>query len=745
MLKLYKLMQKKTRKNIILSVNPDEACILSESDIIKKIAHEELIAALNVNNLLNHIHPDARYLDKVYEFIDQKHRRFIRPYANFECPKLRYAEIRSINVPKIPLSIEAIRKYKIDGVNVGLAALSTAASFSKCTSDAAQDYGHYLEDAWLLAHKSLRLGLLLKAFSFDRAYIFNGRHAISRPIAEVLKLSGTEVCYYELDNSRTRYSVDSRGFHDIKEISRRIKLYQNGTVVSAERYFYSLQRGQINSEYLKIHKIFDKDIKLSLNSHIRRVIFFTSSPDEFFSIKDESCISDRFKNQNSLAMYLAEKQDLYGFKLIVRLHPYLSYKHSSWAKEWDFKGLTDRGVSIIYPSDTLLSYRLLEEAWCCVTVGSSIGPEAIRNAVPCIDVGETVANALGITVDGNDELVLNKFLQNPWMNIDAKKLNIKYGAYLENPPYIEIVDSKGKRMLEEDIIRKVSPSRRFARYTKRLIIKNTLFNKLYTYIFYIFIRRKCAKIISEIDRFMPLNGELREGYLFFPSESHEIRFESFRDLIPNKSIELKKTHAIEINKIFDFIEPIFKSYLGKDCIIDSVCVTKITNVEYESVSANWHTDNVGHNLKVYFCIEGDGSIVTKYRPKTNLIDYVPSIIEDLRMIGVKRRTRLNDEVDLAHRSGSLAIFDTNGEHRGGYTKSQSSRVVLEIEIANRSKAQKLKDIAPIGIRSGQNTSYLHDEFLNCFKYGYLLDKSRLRRTGKNLYIYGAAPTHYVID
>jgi hypothetical protein len=300
-------------------------------------------------------------------------------------------------------------------------------------------------------------------------------------------------------------------------------------------------------------------------------------------------------------------------------------------------------------------------------------------------------------------------------------------------------------MNTEEIIEHVSPSRRVIKKIKIAFKSNKVFNIFYTYIYYIFIRRKCQKIIENIDNKIPLGGLLKFGYLYFQPNNNIFDIDNFQNMLPHKSIELTVNNVEGFNKIFDFILPICVEYLGDEIIIDSMCITKITQNDISNISANWHTDNVGHNLKIYLCIDGDGSIVTKYLPGTNLKKYKANRLEDLRMIGFINRRKNKYEVDIKHETGSVAIFDTNGLHRGAYTNVEKSRTVFEIEIANKSKAELLENIAPIGIRSGQNSFYITDKFLEKFKYNKYLDSKRLRRISQDLYIYGGSPTHYVIS
>lgn len=727
-------------KILIASVNPDPACIIAEYNIIKNISLGNAVYSVNVNKILNHIHPDANIKDFILEIIERKFKKFISNHTY----EIKVKDIfTDKHIPDIPDKISEVRSYKINNVNIGLSALSTAASFSKCTSTETEHYGKYMTEAWSIAHKSYELGIHLLNYDFDEVYIFNGRHAISRPIAEVFKyLGGVKVKYYEFDYTREKFTLSEAGFHDIDYLAKII----NQTSVlkkDTKNYFNEIKNGGINSEYKKIQKSFIREAKITHDNNIRWVTFFTSSADEFFANKDSDVINNLFKNQYEIALYLSSIQLKCNFRLILRMHPYLQFKHQSWRNEWIFDKLIKNNVYIFYPNDALSSYKLVKISSCVVTVGSSIGLESIEMGVPCIEIGHTIGINMNITVNGNSLSQIEDFIKNPWMDIKSRESIEKYNSYQVNPPFNSIYSRNGVVMKTREIEKTVSPIMNQLKFIKKIFTDN----KIYSLALNHKLRTKCHKIISEVDCQLPLNGAIsKTGYIFkSPGEFCE-SFISFKDFIPNSSIKICEHHLDDFNKLFDYIMPPAIDYLGDDIIIDSISVTKINSSSYESVSANWHTDNVGNNLKAFFCIEGDGSIVTKYIPGSNRNKYKVNIIEDLRLIGIKNRKVNDGEIEIKHESGSLAIFDTNGLHRGGYTRNEkSTRTVLEIEIANKIKARKLAGYAPIGIRSGNNTCYIDEIFYERFKYKKYFDIGRVRYHTRNQIIYGATPSNYGLN
>jgi hypothetical protein len=729
------------KKKLIVSVNPDSACILAEFNIIKNISGVDKVYSINLNKILNHIHPDENKRDYILEALEFKFKRFISKYTHEI--KIKKYDVFDAVIPSLPAEISQIRLYKINEVNIGLSALSTAASFSKCTSSKTVDYGNYIKDAWNIAHRSYYLGIYLMKFKFDEIYIFNGRHAISRPIAEVFKyICKIKVNYYEFNYSREKFTLSDRGFHDLDYM---VEMINKNTIAKKnnKNYFEEIKEGRINSDYKKIQDSFSKYTKIKHDSSIRWITFFTSSADEFFANKDSDVINSYFNNQFEIALYLSSIQKKYNFRLIIRMHPNLQYKHPSWENEWEFNKLTDNNASLFYPNDALSSYKLLKISSCIVTVGSSIGLESIERGIPCLEIGQTIGIKMNITVCGNNLNHIEEFIENPWMNIKSKEAIDKYNSYQVDPPFDIIFNKKGVEMSVKEIENTVSPIRSKIKEVKKIIIDSKISSIILNHM----MRVKCKKIISKIDSEMPLKGSISEnGYIFIGPEGLSENFASFSEFQPNVSISIHEHHLNDFIKLFDLIIPEAVAYLGDGIIIDSITVTKIDSNSYDSVSANWHTDNVGHNLKVYVCIEGDGSIVTKYIPKSNKSKYKVNFIEDLRMIGLKNRKTNSGEIEIKHEKGSLAIFDTNGLHRGGYTRNQKNkRIVLEIEISDKIKSRELTGYAPIGLRSGNNTFFMDKNFYNHFKYKKYFDIDRIKNHNKNILIYGATPTNYELN
>ncbi len=275
---------------------------------------------------------------------------------------------------------------------------------------------------------------------------------------------------------------------------------------------------------------------------------------------------------------------------------------------------------------------------------------------------------------------------------------------------------------------------------KRIIkslLKLKYVNLIYTYFYHVIQRRRHLKIINKYDDQCPLRGKIREkGYNAYDLQKENIRtFQYFRK---GEIIYLQRKHAKSLNEILDIFVDDIEEYLGFDVRIDVICVTEINEQIKENVSQNWHTDNVGNRLKLFICIEGDGSYPTFYVPKSNLVKYSPSLIEDLRMIGRKNIKKIANEDKLTHRTGSATIFDTNGLHRGGYEEQGklNTRRIVEIEFSNKYKSNLLMGSAAIGPRHYDGKLEFDQEFISEFRHDKYLDERLIKKIDAIKFKYG---------
>lgn len=471
------------KKAIILHCNPDEHCIAAEVQLIKKYRSKYTIDSINLNKLTKHLHPDAGPRDYIYEKIDNKYNRFIKANINGEdmTEKIRYESIKI----DLPYKIKEVRKIKINEASIGLAALSTAASYSKCVSENSEDYGEYLADALNVALASCSIGLSLIKLNYEVAIIFNGRFAISRPIAEILRsANSTDILYYEFDDKRMQLMESWNSTFVPEEFSKRIAKITHIDHKLANDFFLKKQQKKWNEiEYkIRLKQVIGKFPEDLLDK--KYVVFFTSSPDEYFAITDKVNLTEEFTTQYDIALQLAEKCIQKEYICVIRMHPNLRFKHKSWEKQWDFKKLKELKCNIIWPESEMDTYAILKNAHIVFTAGSTIGIEAAYLNKYIANVGKSLATHMRCAVEINTKNDLDYFINKPYFNDDAFKSALACGHYFsnQNDLRLEIKYINGIATINSKIISRSKFLLSRFKYIKsiikkyRLLVKNKNFN-----------------------------------------------------------------------------------------------------------------------------------------------------------------------------------------------------------------------------------------------------------------------------
>lgn len=455
------------KKALLIHCNPDERCVVAETQLIKKYSKNYIIDSVNLNEITSHIHPDAGIRDYIYELIDAKYKRFILKSIN-GIDITKKIKIKKFKDLQLPLTINEIRNFKKNNVSIGLAALSTAASYSKCNSVFCSDYGRYLIESFKIANQSYHAGRILLKENYKFIIIFNGRFAISRPISEVLRLqSGADILYYEFDDPRMQIMESLNSTFTFEVFGRNI-LHSKINFENSHQFFSR----KINKKWNEIE---NKIRKNQINGNLPEIliekkfaVFFTSSPDEYFAVYDNEKLSDDFINQYAFAYQLALECKKNNMLFVIRLHPNLRFKHESWKREWNFKELTNLNVLIIYPDSEFDSYEILINSSVVFTAGSTIAVESAYAKKPTANVGKSVATYIGCAVEIRTLCELRNFIKNPFIEKNAYDSALLFGSYFvnQNDQKLDLNISNGVVYLYEKVM---SPSKFIVNKLKKII------------------------------------------------------------------------------------------------------------------------------------------------------------------------------------------------------------------------------------------------------------------------------------
>ena len=179
---------------------------------------------------------------------------------------------------------------------------------------------------------------------------------------------------------------------------------------------------------------------------------------------------------------------------------------------------------------------------------------------------------------------------------------------------------------------------------------------------YIYLNLK----LSQFEKKVPFKGEIgiNKGWFQAKLSEHSISTltKTYGLYKSKNNIEITLDNIQAFKEVFKSVGKQIKEYLGINVKVDGMFFFK-TDAKYKSISSNWHTDNVGSRIKVFVCIEGDGSqptLILSPLKNINSLSYLLKVyfIEVYRWIGFNFRNKLNNPISLRHQKGSIFALYT---------------------------------------------------------------------------------------
>lgn len=403
------------------------------------IAVERALAAAQIGSIVDVIDLHElcehsalfRRIDRWAEAANRKFQRFIVPAVTGRdiTAEVRN-DLRPFDLPPLPDTPEALRAYTYHGAPVGLAVLSSVTSLTTVqNADSLAEFGASLYPAWRTAHLSAQVGRAIESRGYEAAYIFNGRHCISRPFCEIVERTAP-VYRYEQGGSGNRYIISRHGVHDPHSVAKLV-----------EEHKFDFQEG--NKFWLgRLSKLPGSGVELFTATQVKGLIpggiepdqtisFFTTSSDELVGIRDTVAFGE-FDSQYAVAQTIAEECAACGANFVLRLHPHLQYKHPSWIREWNFDRLEELGATIVMPQDPVDTYALIAASRCVLTCGSTVGFEASYMGVPAAEVGDFVGGVLGAVGIVRDRQQIRNFISDPQRPAHSRDQTLRFGSYCKS-------------------------------------------------------------------------------------------------------------------------------------------------------------------------------------------------------------------------------------------------------------------------------------------------------------------------
>lgn len=329
--------------------------------------------------------------------------------------------------------IEALKTFSYKGYGLGLGVASSLISKYRNPSinltELSGEVRSALEASAIVYERALAL---IKLHKPDVVLTFNGRFACSYPIIKAAESQGVKVKLHERGSDYDKYEVFDSSVHSLEMFRKRINQYWSNAEDSKEAIllgesFYERRRGGDGIGW----KSFIGDQKrgrIIPTDGRRRVIYFSSSDDEFAAVEDGAIQQFSTKGQKSAVerlITICKKHT--DIELLIRLHPNSSGCHEEELRWWFDLGRY--GVTVIPPQADIDSYALAQTANVVCTYGSTMGIEAAYWGIPSILLGDAGYAGFESCFEPKNNQELEMLLLNAPTNWNRDGC-LKYGYYM---------------------------------------------------------------------------------------------------------------------------------------------------------------------------------------------------------------------------------------------------------------------------------------------------------------------------
>lgn len=312
-------------------------------------------------------------------------------------------------------SIEQLKEFEIDDVDIGMAALSSLISKIREPYPNVQVYQNLIKKNLIAAAKvyySVRRHLVEK--EPDVFLLYNGRYAALRPALRAAQTLGIQTYVHEVTGRIDRYGLTPNAYpHDRKVIMQEIERNFTESPLSydeKQRIAFSWFEERINQQDQGFG-VFTKHQKAgflpsTLSDNSINVAIFNSSEDEFEAIKEYE--NPLYRNQDEgFKKIFNSFSDASEIRFFLRIHPNLRGIDNSQTRSLKQLHGKYENLEIIEPESPVNTYDLIRKSDLVITFGSTVGIEAAYLNKPSILLGRAFYEDLGACIrpENHDELV----------------------------------------------------------------------------------------------------------------------------------------------------------------------------------------------------------------------------------------------------------------------------------------------------------------------------------------------------
>jgi hypothetical protein len=376
-----------------------------------------------------------------------------RTHSKLYCTACRYMRDKGLSIINLPLqnrhelalnnfykcidlpefrSIEELKSFEIDNVDIGMAVASTLISMTRETNPDFNLFKDYIYKNILMSISIYNaIKYHLKQIEPDVFYLYNGRFATFRPALRAAQFLGVKTFVHERSGVPQKYSFSEDTYpHDMNYQKNKIEKCWNDVRPEFEKeeiskqWFEDRRRGKDQGWYSFTKSQHKKKLPDGFDTSNRNISIYISSEDEFAAIAGWH--NPIYKNQTDAIHSIIDANIDKDIRFYIRVHPNLRGLDNTQTKE--LSELKSKNL-IVVPADSKIdSYELMNASEKVITFGSTMGIESVYWGKPSILAGRSIYEDLGgcyIPKDHEEFIDLINSHLNPLSTLGA----LKYGYF----------------------------------------------------------------------------------------------------------------------------------------------------------------------------------------------------------------------------------------------------------------------------------------------------------------------------
>jgi hypothetical protein len=372
----------------------------TELELIRK--HEKIgdhVLVLQCTGEIQNCHWNLEHLESICSVCRSKFQNgwaALKPGNSVVLKSLKVNDAASFNFPDSFESVEAIKSYRYDDVNIGF---GVAASLISSQRDHRFDTNKYYKDIIRTLKTSIQVYSALKIefenFKPDEVYLFNGRIATHLPAVLLCRKLGVNYHSYEAANKENSYWLNKNATVHTPPKKDEVDVIRSNWTVEheskAKLFLNNKRNGEAIENIINYVEGQKKDaLPKSFNTKYKNIAIFNSTIDEYASIEgwnvfylpDETVGIEKIINDFHLKNYF----------FYLRVHPNMKGLSKTTSQLVDIRQLSEKykNLEVIWPEDKVDTYALIDACDKVITFGSTVGAEATYWGKPSILLGQAM-------------------------------------------------------------------------------------------------------------------------------------------------------------------------------------------------------------------------------------------------------------------------------------------------------------------------------------------------------------------